>query len=169
MVSMAQTFTLLQKFPYSRERVLAARERRFEDLSKHDSLKKQEILSETYEGPVKITKRVFSLADKIPDIAKSIIPQGYLDMVETARFDSETKINRFEVLNEQNPDRFQIKGETKYIEEGPDSSRREYNISVKVNITLLGSLVEMQIANSFKKGIEKDFENIKEILSSTEK
>ncbi|HRP70701.1 MAG TPA: DUF2505 domain-containing protein [Turneriella sp.] len=163
---MSQSFTLTQKFAASREHVLAARERRFEDLSKHDGVKKQEILSETHEGAVKITKRAFSLADKVPDMVKSMMPAGFLNLTETARFDTETKTNRFDVTYEQNPDRMQIKGETKYIDEGENSSRREYNITVKVNIPLVGSLLEIQIASSFKKGIEKDYQNIQDILAA---
>lgn len=161
---MAQTFTLVQVFPAHVDKVLAARERRFEDLSKLENLKGQTILSQTQEGSVKITKRAFSLADKIPDAIKPMVPAGFLNLVETARFDADTKINRFEVTYEQNPDRLKISGVTKYIDEGPSSSRREYEITVKVNMTLIGGIMENQIASSFKKGIEKDYENINSIL-----
>ena len=160
---MAQTFKLVQVFPASLEKVLAARERRFEDLSKLENLKGQQILSQTHEGTVKITKRAFSLADKIPDAIKPMVPAGFLNLEETARFDEATKINRFEVTYAQNPDRLKINGVTKYIDEGA-TSRREYQITVKVNMALIGGILENQIASSFKKGIEKDYDNIKEIL-----
>lgn len=161
---MAQTFKLVQAFPAHVDQVLAARERRFEDMSKLDSLKGQQILSQTQEGTVKITKRAFSLADKIPDAIKPMIPAGFLNLVETARFDTATKTNRFEVIYEQNPDRLRISGVTKYIDEGASSSRREYEITVKVNMALIGGMLESQIAGSFKKGIEKDYENIQGML-----
>jgi hypothetical protein len=161
---MAQTFTLVQVFPAHIDKVLAARERRFEDMSKLESIKGQEILDRHQEGNVVVTKRAFSLADKIPDAIKPMVPAGFLNLVETARFDVEDKINRFEVSYEQNPERLRISGITKYIDESPSSSRREYEITVKVNIALIGGVLENQIAGSFKKGIEKDYENIKSLL-----
>jgi Protein of unknown function (DUF2505) len=161
---MAQKFTLTQVFPASVDKVLAARERRFEDMSKLENLKGQQILSQIQEGSVKVTKRAFSLADKIPDAIKPMVPAGFLNLVETARFDDDTKINRFEVTYEQNPDRLRISGVTKYIAESDSSSRREYEITVKVNMALIGGVLENQIANSFKKGIEKDYDIIKGIL-----
>ncbi len=161
---MAQTFTLTQVFPASVDKVLAARERRFEDMSKLENLKGQQILSQTQEGSVKITKRAFSLADKIPDAIKPMVPAGFLNLVETARFDHDSNINRFDVIYEQNPDRLRISGVTKYIAESGSSSRREYQITVKVNMALIGGVLENQIANSFKKGIEKDYDIIKALL-----
>lgn len=161
---MAQSFKLVQEFPGSVDKVLAAREKRFDDLSKVDSVKGQEILERKTEGNIITTVRAFSLADKIPDAIKPMVPAGFLNLVETAKFDTSTRINRFEVTYTQNPDRLKISGETHYIHVDDTSSRREYNITVKVNIALIGGVLESQIASSFKKGIEKDFENIKELL-----
>jgi hypothetical protein len=161
---MAQTFKLVQEFPGSVEKVLAARERRFEDLSKLDSVKGQEILDRKQEGSVITTKRAFSLADKIPDAIKPMVPAGFLNLEETARFDTATKVNRFEVIYVQNPDRLKISGITHYIGIDESKSRREYEITVKVNIALIGGVLENQIASSFKKGIERDFEIIEDLL-----
>lgn len=162
---MAQTFTLVQVFPAHVDQVLAARERRFEDVSKQEGLKGQQILNRVTEGNVITTKRAFSLADKIPDAIKSMVPAGFLNLVETAKFDTADKINRFDVVYEQNPDRLRISGVTKYIHIGDKESKREYNITVKVNIALIGGLLESQIASSFRKGIEKDYEIIKDLVS----
>lgn len=162
---MAARFTLTQNFAAHVDKVLAARERRFEDVSKHDGLKKQDILDRHQEGSVLVTKRAFSLADKLPDALKTLLPSSFLKLVEIARFDTQTKTNRFEVIFEENPDRLQMKGETHYIHESDTSSRREYNISVKVNWALIGGMIENQIASSFRKGIEKDYEIIQEILN----
>lgn len=161
---MAQTFTLVQSFPTHVDKVLAARERRFEDMSKHDGLKGQEVLEQHVDGNIRTTRRAFSLADKLPDAIKAMVPAGFLNLVETARFDTAAKINRFDVIYEQNPDRLRITGVTKYIHESDTSSRREYEITVKVNMALIGGMLEGQIASSFKKGIEKDYENIKGML-----
>jgi hypothetical protein len=161
---MATTFKLVQNFPASVDAVLSARERRFEDVSKQEALKKQEILDRKEDGTVITTKRAFSFSDKIPEAVRSMVPAGFLNMTETARFDTATKINRFEVMQEQNPDRLRISGVTKYIGETDKSSRREYEITVKVNMALIGGLLENQIASSFRKGIERDFEVIKALL-----
>jgi len=161
---MAQTFRLLQPFPASVEKVLAARERRFEDLSKHDGLKNQALLDRRQEGKVVVTKRALSLADKIPDAIKPLVPAGLLNLVETAHFDTETNTNRFVVTYVDNPDRLKITGVTKYIGESESASRREYEITVAMNVAFVGGLLENQIASSFRKGIEKDYENIKELL-----
>lgn len=162
---MPANFKLTQSFSAHVDEVLAARERRFEDVSKQESLKKQELLDRKHEGNVIVSRRAFSLADKIPDALKAMIPAGFLNLVETARFDTESKVNRFEVVYEQNPERLRINGETHYIHEGENSSRREYNITVKVNMALVGGMLESQIASSFRKGIEKDYEVIKELLA----
>ncbi|MBL8035484.1 MAG: DUF2505 domain-containing protein [Leptospiraceae bacterium] len=161
---MAHTFTLIQSFPAHVDKVLAARERRFEDVSKQEGLKGQQVLDRTTEGSIITTKRAFSLADKIPDAIKPMVPAGFLNLTETARFDTAERINRFEVIYEQNPDRLRISGVTKYIHENEQSSRREYSITVKVNIALIGGMLESQIASSFRKGIEKDFDIIRELL-----
>lgn len=162
---MAANFKLTQSFSASVEAVLAARERRFDDVSKQDGLKKQEILERYHEGTLLVTRRAFSLADKIPDALKAMVPVGFLQLVETAKFDTVNNINRFEVVYEQNPERLKISGVTHYIHESDNSSRREYDITVKVNMALIGGLLEQQIAASFRKGIEKDYEIIKEILA----
>jgi hypothetical protein len=67
-------------------------------------------------------------------------------------------------MQEQNPDRLRISGVTKYIGESETSSRREYEITVKVNMALIGGILESQIASSFRKGIERDFEVIQGLL-----
>lgn len=161
---MAQTFQLVQSFPAHIDKVLAARERRFEDVSKQEGLKGQQILDRKVEGNIITTRRAFSLADKIPDAIKPMVPAGLLNLTEVAKFDTAEKINRFEVTYEQNPDRLRISGVTKYIHENDASSRREYSITVKVNIALIGGILESQIASSFRKGIEKDFEIIRDLL-----
>lgn len=161
---MAQTFKLTQVFPASLDKVLAARERRFEDVSKQEGLKGQQLLDRKQEGSVIISTRAFSLADKLPDAVKAMVPAGFLNVTEVARFDTESKINRFEVTYQQNPDRLRVTGVTKYIAESDSSSRREYEITVKVSMALIGGMLESQIASSFRKGIEKDFEVIKDLL-----
>jgi hypothetical protein len=162
---MPANFKLKQSFSAHVDEVLAARERRFDDVSKQESLKKQELLDRRHEGDLIISRRAFSLADKIPDALKSMIPAGFLNLVETAKFDTKNKVNRFEVIYEQNPDRLRISGVTHYIHESDTSSRREYDITVKVNMALVGGMLENQIASSFRKGIEKDYEVIKELLA----
>lgn len=164
---MAVNFKLTQSFPASVEAVLAARERRFDDVSKQEGLKKQEILERYQEGTTLVTRRAFSLADKIPDALKGMVPANFLQLVETAKFDTVNNTNRFEVVYEQNPERLKISGVTHYIHESEKSSRREYDITVKVNMALIGGLLEQQIAASFRKGIEKDYEIIKEILAQS--
>lgn len=163
--SMPANFKLMQRFPAHVDQVLAARERRFDDISRQESLKKQELLDRRHEGDLVISRRAFSLADKIPDALKTMIPAGFLSLVETARFDTKNKVNRFEVIYEQNPDRLRISGVTHYIHESDSSSRREYDITVTVNMALVGGLLENQIASSFRKGIEKDYEVIQELLA----
>jgi len=161
---MAQTFKLTQNFQASVDKVLAARERRFEDVSKLEGLKGQELLDRQESGGVITSKRAFSLADKLPDAIKALMPAGFLNLEEVAHFDTNAKTNRFDVTYPQNPDRMRIKGFTKYIAETDTSSRREYEITVSVNMALIGGMLEGQIASSFKKGIEKDYEVITSLL-----
>lgn len=164
---MPANFKLTQSFSAHVDEVLAARERRFDDVSKQESLRKQELLDRRREGDLIVSRRAFSLADKIPEALRTMIPPGFLDLVETAQFDTKNRINRFEVVYEQNPERLRISGVTQYIHESEKSSRREYDITVRVNMALVGGLVESQIASSFRKGIERDYEVIKEILAQS--
>ncbi|GAB4427634.1 MAG: hypothetical protein OHK0011_09620 [Turneriella sp.] len=163
--TMSANFKLRQSFAAHVDEVLAARERRFDDVSKQESLKKQELLERRHEGDFIVSRRAFSLADRIPDALKSMIPAGFLNLVETAKFDTKNRVNRFEVIYEQNPDRLRISGVTHYVHESDTSSRREYDITVKVNMALVGGILENQIASAFRKGIEKDYEVIKELLA----
>lgn len=161
---MAHTFTLTQTFPASLEKVLAARERRYEDVSKQEGLNKQELLDRREEGSIIISKRSFSLADKIPDAIKSLVPKNFLQLTENSRFDRSNNTNRFEVEQAENPGRLKISGFTRYIAENDRSSRREYEITITINIALVGGLVESQLASSYRKGLERDFEVIKGYL-----
>ncbi|MCX7633189.1 MAG: DUF2505 family protein [Turneriella sp.] len=162
---MAARFTLVQHFAAPLADVLAARERRFEDPSRHEGLKKQEVLERRQEGSVIVTRRAFSLADKLPDPLRKWVPADFLQLTETARFDIATSTNQFEVIYDKNPDRLRINGTTHYIAEGPQSTRREYDIRVAVNMPIVGGIVENQIAGLFRKSIEKDHEILQEILA----
>lgn len=161
---MAQTFKMTQRFAAPLKEVLAARERRFEDVSKQEGLKGQELLDRKEVDGVITSKRAFSLADKLPDAIKALVPAGFLNLEEVAKFDTKTTTNRFEVSYPPNPDRLKITGETHYVAESDVACRRDYNITVKVGMALIGGMLEGQIASSFKKGIEKDYEVIKDLL-----
>jgi len=162
---MANSFNLTQQFHASIESVLAAREKRYDDISKQDGLKGQELLDKKTEGGFIISRRALSLADRIPDAVKTMIPAGLLNVTEEARFEIATNTNRFEVTYDKNPDKLRISGITRYIRESENSCKREYNISVRVDIPLIGGMVETQIMNSFRKGIERDYEIISELLN----
>ena len=162
---MANSFNLTQQFSAGLESVLAAREKRYDDISKQDGLKGHELLDKKNEGGFIISRRSLSLADRIPDVVKAMIPAGLLNVTEEARFELATNINRFEVTYDKNPDKLRISGVTRYIKESDKTCRREYNITVRVDIPLIGGMVETQIMNSFRKGIERDYEIISEILN----
>ncbi|HNA79788.1 MAG TPA: hypothetical protein PKY99_10060, partial [Turneriella sp.] len=70
---MPANFKLKQSFSAHVDEVLAARERRFDDVSKQESLKKQELLDRKHEGDLIVSRRAFSLADKIPEALKAMI------------------------------------------------------------------------------------------------
>jgi hypothetical protein len=153
-------YQLRQEFPYALRTVIAARELRYDDIDSQPGLKSQELLSVERQGSITVTKRLFRFGSAIPEIVKKMVPAKLLEMVDTNYFDSATHLSRFMMQSEYAPDKVKITAACPYTAVSENLTVREYDVSVEVNIPVIGNTVAKAIADSHRQALVKDFEII---------
>ena len=159
-----EAINLVQEFPYKLADVLAARERRYEDIKRFPELKDQKILEKREEGDMIFTRRELAFGDKVPDLLKKIVPPEMLKMLEESHFNSKTHVNNYEVFPQNNKDKLCIHGRSVYEDLG-EKSRRSYELKIECNVPLIGSILAGQIRDQYQKGLVKDYNLLLELLS----
>lgn len=149
-------YQLRQEFPFSIQTVIAARELRYDDIDNQPGLKSQKLISVERQGSLIITKRLFRFGSAIPDIVKKMVPAKLLEMVDTNYFDTETFVSRFTMQSEYAPDKVKITATCPYIALSANSTVREYDVQVEVNIPVVGKSVAKAIADSHREALVKD-------------
>lgn len=149
-------YTLRQEFPYPLKTVIRAREHRYDELHNQPGLKSQELLGTEHDGPVVITKRLMKFGETVPDIIKKMVPAALLQMTDTNYFNTETHESKFTMLSDYAPDKVKISGVCPYVQVNENLTYREYELTVEVNVPLVGKTIEKAIADSYRDGLEKD-------------
>lgn len=149
-------YKLRQEFPYPLKVVLAARELRYEDIDNQPGLKSQELLSTERDGTVIITKRLFRFGTAIPDMIKQMVPTKLLEMVDTNYFDTATSKSRFVMQSEYSPEKMKLSATCPYVAVSENLTTREYDVTVEVNLPLVGKTVAQAIADSHREALVKD-------------
>lgn len=149
-------YQLRQEFPYNIETVIAARELRYDDIENQPGLKSQELISAEKQGSIIVTKRLFRFGTAIPDVVKSMVPAKLLEMVDTNYFDTSSYLSRFVMQSEFSPEKVKISATCPYIRVSENLTIREYDVTVEVNIPIVGKSVAKAIADSHREALIKD-------------
>jgi len=149
-------YKLRQEFPFKIATVIAARELRYDDIDNQPGLKSQELLSTEKQGTVIITRRLFRFGTAIPDIIKKMVPPKLLEMVDTNYFDTATNQSRFEMVSEYSPEKVRLSATCPYVAISDSLTAREYDVTVEVNVPMVGTTVAKAIADSHREALIKD-------------
>lgn len=160
-------FSLKQDFPYSLEKVLEARDKRWDNLDKFPELKNQQLLEEKTEDDILHQKRRLDFGTQVPSIVKTALPNGMLELIEDSQFNTQSKVHSFTVYPKGMEKKFMIKGKTNYVAVDDQSSRREYEIEIKVNVPVIGGTIESQVAKQYKNSIIKDHKKLMDFIKET--
>jgi hypothetical protein len=149
-------FQLRQEFPFSIKTVIAARERRYDDIDNQPGLKSQTLISVEQQGSVIVTKRLFRFGTAIPEIVKKMVPEKLLEMVDTNYFNTETCESRFVMQSEYSPDKVKVSATCPYVQVNEALTVRTYDVLVEADIPLIGNTVAKAIADSHREALIKD-------------
>lgn len=153
-------YQLRQEFPYNIETVIAARELRYDDIENQPGLRSQELISTEKQGNIIVTKRLFRFGSAIPDVVKKMVPAKLLEMVDTNYFDTATYLSRFTMQSEFSPEKVKISATCPYIRISERLTVREYDVTVEVNIPIVGKSVAKAIGDSHREALLKDHQII---------
>ena len=149
-----------QKFDYSLDVILRAREERFSHSDKIEGMRKPKFIEREENNESIVTKRKFDIAlDKTPDSIKKMLAPDMFRFLETAIWDKNSNTHKWEMVPGAQKDRLVWKGITKYYQSG-DISERSIECDIRVRVPIIGDAIERMIAEGFKKSQQKDFQSI---------
>jgi hypothetical protein len=151
---------LEQTFPYSLQAVLEAREKRWDDSETFSEISDQKQLDKKQEGDILISRRKLGLSNYLPAIVRKVLPASIMELNDDSSYNIKTNVNTFEIYPEKHKDKFLISGKSNYIGIDETSCKREFEIQVNVNLLLVGGPMEIQVADLYKKNLEKDYKKI---------
>ena len=154
------------------EKVNEAREKRFEHPDKFPDLKKVKVLEEKKEGKILKKKQYIEISSAIPKQARKFLPVDVLNCIDESVYDLEKNTHHWSVTSAKHKKIFKIDGDSEYVEfeeDGRVKTKREYKISIKVNIPLFAKVAEQAILTTYVKNMKKDCESIKKMLRMMDK
>ncbi len=106
------------------------------------------------------TKREFNIAlDRTPASIKKMLSPDMFRFIESAVWDKNSNVLKWEMVPGAQKDRLVWKGITKYYQTG-DKSERSIECDIRVRVPIIGDAIERMIAEGFKKSQQKDFLSI---------
>lgn len=160
-----QKFEIKQEFDCPLQILLRAREERYENLDKFPELKNVQIISEEKNGDIIKQKRHILIAESLPPVLNTLLPDGSDTLVEKSEFDLKRNIHTFSITPGGNMDNiFSIKGISNYFSLTDSRSARQYNLEISSGAFLIGGIIEVTIAEIYRKNLEKDRISITEFI-----
>ncbi|MCZ8154511.1 MAG: DUF2505 family protein [Leptospira sp.] len=154
-------YNVTHTFPVSLEKLLHAREERYQHLDQFPDLKNVTLLEEKKEGNIIIQKRKVSLEGSLPAVLSAALTD--LSLVEESTFDTTTNTHIFKIAPPGKDNVFVIKGKSTYSGKG-DSSERSYDVEVSSGLLFVSPIVEKAIEEIHKHSLEKDRKSIAKFL-----
>ncbi|HOC94119.1 MAG TPA: DUF2505 family protein [bacterium] len=151
---------LKQPFDFPLDVVLRAREERFINSDKIEGMRKPKFIERTEDEKRIETKREFNIAlDRTPASIKKMLAPDMFRFIESAVWDKNSNVLKWEMVPGAQKDRLVWKGITKYYQTG-DKSERSIECDIRVRVPIIGDAIERMIAEGFKKSQQKDFLSI---------
>ena len=151
---------LKQPFDFPLNVVLRAREERFINSDKIEGMRKPKFIERTEDEKRIETKREFNIAlDRTPASIKKMLAPDMFSFIESAVWDKNSNVLKWEMVPGAQKDRLVWKGITKYYQTG-DKSERSIECDIRVRVPIIGDAIERMIAEGFKKSQQKDFLSI---------
>lgn len=156
-------YKVVQKFNYTLEALLKAREDRYKYLDKFPDLKNVTLIDERKEGNLIYQKRKVSLAASLPPVLTSLLDDASL--LENSTFNTDTNTHDFTIAPPKNEKVVTIIGHSVYRTTSDGFSERIYDVEIKSGVMLVGGLIEAAIEEIHKHSLEKDRNSILKFLA----
>jgi hypothetical protein len=155
-------YKVTHTFPVSLEKLLNAREERYQHLDQFPDLKNVTLLEEKKEGNIITQKRKVSLDGSLPVVLQAALSD--LSLIEESTFDISTNTHIFKISPPGKDNVFVIKGKSIYQKTGDSASERSYDIEVSSGLLFVSPIVEKAIEEIHKHSLEKDRNSIAKFL-----
>lgn len=157
-----------QEFDCNLDMLLRAREERYKHLDKFPELKKVTVVAEEEDGETLRQVRHISIAESMPAVLATVMPEGSQVLVESSEFNLKEHLHTFEVKPGGGLDIFHITGVSRYYGLADGRAGRNYEIDIKSKAFLIGGVIEGAIADIYRKNIEKDKTSIANFIKMLE-
>lgn len=155
-------YKVTHTFPVSLEKLLHAREERYQHLDQFPDLKNVTLLEEKKEGNIITQKRKVSLEGSLPVVLQAALSD--LSLIEESTFDTATNTHVFKIAPPGKDNVFVIKGKSVYQSTGASTSERSYDLDVNSGLLFVSPIVEKAIEEIHKHSLEKDRNSIAKFL-----
>lgn len=152
--------------------VWEAREKRFHTPDLFPELQKHQEIERREEGKKIFSKRLIEISSSIPKPLQKILSPDMLNCTDESVFDMETNVHTWNVVPNLKTKVFKCVGYSKYTEfddGGEKKTRRELELTVTVDIPLLGKMAEQVILDGYKKNLEKDNQTLTKMIEVLKK
>ncbi|TGL61761.1 DUF2505 family protein [Leptospira ognonensis] len=155
-------YKVTHAFSVSLEKLLHAREERYQHLDQFPDLKNVTLIEEKKEGNIITQKRKVSLEGSLPAVLQAALSD--LSLLEESTFDTTTNTHVFKISPPGKDNVFIIKGKSVYQSTGANASERSYEVEVISGLLFVSPIVEKAIEEIHKHSLEKDRNSIAKFL-----
>jgi hypothetical protein len=152
--------------------VWEAREKRFENPEQFPELQKHQEIERREEGKKIFSKRLIEISSSVPKPLQKILSPEMFNCTDESVYDMESNVHTWNVVPNFKTKVFRCTGYSKYVEfdeNGEKKTRRFIELTVTVDIPLLGRMAEQVILDGYKKNLDRDNQTISKMIGIMKK
>jgi hypothetical protein len=152
--------------------VWEAREKRFGNPDLFPELQKHQEIERREEGKKIFSKRLIEISSSIPKPLQKVLSPEMLKCTDDSIYDMEANTHTWNVVPNFKTKVFKCTGYSKYIEfdeNGEKKTRRIIELTVTVDIPLLGKMAEQVVLEGYKKNLDKDNQTMSKMIEILKK
>jgi hypothetical protein len=159
-------------FNGSIDMVWEAREKRFENPEQFPELQKHQEIERRTEGKKIFSKRLIEISGSIPKPLQKVLSPEMMKCTDESVYDMEANTHTWNVTPNFKTKVFKCIGYSKYNEyeeNGEKKTKRLIELTVTVDIPLVGKMAEQVVLDGYKKNLERDNQSMAKMIEIMKK